>query len=92
LELWIFRYNFFKVRIHFEIERKIEKGIYNFKWLLAETELGTCAQRAFGLPRPGHRAEQAWGSAARNRPGLTHGQCPRAQDLHVVWRLGRGAH
>jgi hypothetical protein len=32
--------------------------ILNGYW--AETELGPHAQRAFGLPRPGHRAELAW--------------------------------
>jgi hypothetical protein len=54
--------------------------ILNSYW--AKTELGTHAQRAFGLPWPSHSAERTWGSAARNQPRPAHGQHPRAQDAH----------
>jgi hypothetical protein len=63
---------------------KTRKEIFNFLndfW--AETELGPCAQRALGLPQPGHSAEQV--EAARPTTGLRVGEQLRA--LVKLWGL-----
>jgi hypothetical protein len=66
---------------------KTRKEIFNFLndfW--AETELGPCAQRALGLPQPGHSAEQV--EAARPTTGLAGRRTRPASARNTSFGLG----